>query len=347
MEKQNLELIQAEAKAAKLYRQLQKAKGERSDLEKRLKITAAELNELEQAYSVQAGSSDYEDPSPIPVVEKKRPNTCVPIIAYSDWHMEEYVNPAEVNYLNEYNPDIAVARAKATVSNTIKMLRHTRDQVKFSEVFLWLGGDFMTGVIHGELQDTNTMPPVDAARLVKKTLESAIGSILEERYIKKLRICAQPGNHGRMTEKGRFKTYTGYNHETGIYWDLRDRIKSKRVEWHIPDSVVAYTNLTEDFCARTFHGQEVRYSRAFGGLAGPAARFAFEQDKTTKADLNIFGHFHTLCYPLAHIIANSALIGYNEMSIKFGFAYQPPMQSFSLLDVERRIVRGHNPIFAE
>ncbi|MFV2489133.1 hypothetical protein ACNIV5_26190, partial [Escherichia coli] len=56
-----------------------------------------------------------------------------------------------------------------------------------------------------------------------------------------------------------------------------------------------------------------------------------------KADYNFMCDKHTYSQPTPDCQCNGSLIGYNPMAVSFGFAYQPPLQSFTLLDSKRGI----------
>jgi kynurenine formamidase len=44
------------------------------------------------------------------------------VMLASDWHIEENINPETINYLNEYNPEIAKERAEKFWQNGLHLI---------------------------------------------------------------------------------------------------------------------------------------------------------------------------------------------------------------------------------
>ena len=83
----------------------------------------------------------------------------VAIAMASDWHVEETVQSASVNGLNEYALPIAKTRIEKFFSTICRLTEIERHGAKIDDLILWLGGDLMTGMIHEELAESNSKTP--------------------------------------------------------------------------------------------------------------------------------------------------------------------------------------------
>jgi len=130
---------------------------------------------LESRYSTLLNIKD--DYSTVKIIEKSisdTKNSATPIILLSDWHFEETVDPATINFLNEYNLDIAEKRWFTCIQNSLRLVQLDRQHSDIDNLVLWLGGDFITGYIHDELIENNSLSPTQATRFAKKRIISAI-----------------------------------------------------------------------------------------------------------------------------------------------------------------------------
>jgi hypothetical protein len=50
-----------------------------------------------------------------------------------------------------------------------------------------------------------------------------------------------------------------------------------------------------------------------------------------QADLDVIGHFHSM-QVFSNVIINGSLVGSNGYSMSLGFPYEPPQQTFFLID---------------
>ena len=97
----------------------------------------------------------------------------IPTLFLSDWHWGEVVDPEEINYLNEYNVEIAQKRAKKCF--------YEFDRIFFEEsskdwdgLVVLLGGDMVSGDIHEELAITNEKPILDCILDCSKAISAGI-----------------------------------------------------------------------------------------------------------------------------------------------------------------------------
>jgi len=270
----------------------------------------------------------------------------IAIVHWTDWHVAEVVSKNKTNGLNKFNPEICQKRVDALAQSTVKMLRLHRQDIVIDEVLLVLGGDFVTGYLHPELEQTNAMGTAEEAQFAIELLSGAINTFFEHGDPKKLRIVCHRGNHGRTTKKHQFKNDYETSRESLVYWSLRQRIQDDRIEWIIPESDVFYTTLVRGCDVRTCHGHQIKYGGGVGGLLVPANRWVLRQNSTKPAILTMMGHFHTRNIMSGIAVAGS-IKGWDEYAMAHGFAYEPPTQSFMLFDVGRKQITASWPIFCE
>jgi hypothetical protein len=263
--------------------------------------------------------------------ESKR-RLATPIMLLSDWHVEEPVDPAKVNGLNEYNLDIA-EKCIDRCADAFEWL--TRDpRFDMREAVIWLGGDLYSGYIHAELQESNFLSPVKACVWLQDRIEAMLRRILAETNFERIIVPCNDGNHGRLTQKMRISTRTANSLEWFLYKTLAKKFEGEpRIQFQIADgewNFVDVFNHTIGF----FHGDSVRYQGGVGGLLIPMRKALNEMRKYRKVDSFAFGHFHQYL-PLPEMTANGSMIGLGPYSMSIKAAPEPRQQSFFLIDSEK------------
>jgi hypothetical protein len=280
-------------------------------------------------------------------VGQSKSNSAIPIFIWSDWHVEEYVDRRKTLGKNEFDLEICEQRVNTCVRSTVKMIRHIRESSKVESVFLFLGGDFITGDIHQELVETNCLGPAEATVFARRLIATGLATIAEEAYLKKIRVACAVGNHGRTTKKMQFKNGTEKSFETIIYAELASEFNSSRFEWEISKGGVGMSWLSDEFGVRTAHGHQIRYAGGIGGLTIPLTKWIHRQDQTIQAGFNLIGHHHQYGLPTGRCLGNGSLIGWTEYAAENGFSYEPPQQAGCVYDVTRNRVTGVFPVFCE
>lgn len=256
--------------------------------------------------------------------------SAVACIVASDWHIEEPVEAEKVHGINQYDLDIARARAEKFFANA---LRVTNMMAKDSDIrTLWIGflGDFISGHIHEELQETNSLAPGEAAQFATGLLASGIEFLLKNSPYDLVIDCI-PGNHGRMTKKVRIQNATETSLETFMYHGIAGRFeKEPRVKFTVARSKMLYRRFFEKFTMRLIHGDDIKFGGGVGGVTIPIRKKLAAWDKATRADLTVMGHFHQLLNG-GDFIVNGSLIGYNEFAQAIGASPEEPRQAFFLV----------------
>lgn len=261
-------------------------------------------------------------------------STAIPIIQWSDWHVEERIERRTTHGLNEFNPEIAEQRASKLSLNTLKLVEKERQDVKIEEIFICLGGDFFNNYLHEHDVQMNFMSPIEAAIFAKQLLVKSLKTIAENGRFKKIVLMCVRGNHGRLTRRMQSSNDYKMNLEAVIYYMLKQELNDPIFEWHIPESEHGYIKLF-DKTIRSFHGHQINYQGGVGDLTIPTNKAIMKWDKTVKADWNLMHHFHSYWMPTRNTSLNGSLCGWNSYALSIGAPYEPPIQTFHLLDSKR------------
>jgi predicted phosphodiesterase len=179
-----------------------------------------------------------------------------------------------------------------------------------------LGGDFINGDIHEELQinadrttqqNINELSDVLAAGL--ETMATRFGRLF---------VPCVVGNHGRSTRKPRLKGRVITNHEWNIYVNLERYFRSsKHVSFMVPESPDAYFSVAGTRYLLT-HGDSLGVKGGDGiiGAIGPIMRGTIkignaEGQVGRDFDYVCMGHWHQPLW-LPGCIVNGALKGHDE-----------------------------------
>lgn len=272
-------------------------------------------------------------------------NQAVPILQWSDWHVEERIEKKTTRGLNEYNPDIAEKRADKLVENTLKVIKKERQDVTIKEVVVCLGGDFINNFLHEHDVQMNFMHPIEAAVFAKTLLVKELTTLAKYGNFERIVVLCIRGNHGRLTKRMQSSNDYKMNLEAIIYYMLRNELDDSVFEFHIPESELGYITVF-DKKIRAFHGQQCNYQGGVGDLTIPLNKIIMKWDKTEKADWNLMHHYHRLWMPTANTSLNGSLCGWNSYALSKGFQYEPPLQAFQLLDANKGFT-VRTPIFCE
>ena len=248
-----------------------------------------------------------------------------------DWHVEETVEAKTVNGLNEYNLEIADQRITKFFRSILRLVEIERAGTEIENLVVVILGDMMTGYIHEELQENNGLSPTETVLWLRKRILAGLKLLQKEGGFKRIIVPCSYGNHGRTTKKPRHATGAKNSYEWMMYHVMRDDLPS--VEWQIADG---YFNLITvyDRLFAIHHGDNVRYEGGIGGLTIPAEKAIASWAKSIPAYLHIFGHHHT-AQQTQRWLCNGSLIGYGPYSLSIKAGFEPPQQTFFLLDSKR------------
>jgi hypothetical protein len=261
-------------------------------------------------------------------------NEATPILVASDWHVEQRVKLEETNGLNEFNLDIASARATRFFTAGLRLIRLLNQDVAINTVVLALLGDFITGQIHGaDNAEKNQLKPTQAIVFAQNHIVSGIQFMLDHSPYS-FKIVCKMGNHGRTTEKSRIGGENGHSYEYLMYLYLRAHFRhDTRVEFLIEDSFHTYVDIYGE-TYRFNHGHTIRSQGGVGGLFAPAYKRITKWDEAKPATRTIFGHHHQYLDG-GNFHCNGSLIGFDERAAGEGYGFEPPQQTLLLVDRKR------------
>lgn len=256
----------------------------------------------------------------------------IPVIVLSDLHMEEVVRPEQVpGANNEFNLEIGVKRLQKVFQHGQYMVDTVRHMAEIDTLCLPILGDVISGMIHPDLAETNELSPVQATLHAMEHLNSGIEYLLSNGDYKKIIIPCCHGNHGRTTEKMRSQTSAETSYEWMMYQMMKKTWKNeKRLEWHIADGYHQYVKLF-DTTIRCHHGDAISYGGGVGGITIPVRKAIANWNTIQRADLDLFGHHHTMMDG-GDFISNGSLIGYGPYALKIKARFERPRQAFCLID---------------
>lgn len=304
-----------------------------------------EINELKAklGYVLELQARSKRKPREI-VATTSKTSESVAVIQASDWHLEETIHAATVNNLNSFNLRIGDKRIQSFITNALKLVNLQRHGTDIHELVVHLGGDLITGYIHRELIENNSLSPTEACLRVLERLRGMFKYFLEKGDFKKITVVCSIGNHGRTTEKRQISTGAQNSYEWFMYQVLRGFLDDPRIDFRCDPSYHSFVTIYgKDY--RFHHGDAFKYGGGVGGITIPVLKKIAQWDKTRRAEMDYFCHFHQF---IAHpkFICNGSLIGYGPFSIEIGAEYEEPKQSFSLIERDHgRTITA--PIFLE
>ncbi len=264
------------------------------------------------------------------------------IIPATDWHVDEKVDPKKVNGKNHFNLPEAENRIECFYTEGLRLVE-AQNEPGIDEIWHPMLGDLMSGYIHEELEDTNSLTSGETVSFLQDMICSGL-----DLWIKKMKLpifiptCV--GNHGRTTEKTRVKTRVRNSYEWLLYATLaKYYAKNPRVHWMIGEG---YHNIQtiKGRRVRFHHGDGMRYQGGVGGITIPVNKAVAAWDEIEQVDFDIFGHWHTFSVSYPKWISCGSLIGYSEYSLWIKAKFQHPTQTFIVLDADYGLVRT-DPIF--
>lgn len=255
------------------------------------------------------------------------------ILACSDWHMGEVVDPGTVNGLNEFSVEIGRKRAVAMFQRAAMMLDVARGLSGIKEMVVWLGGDFISGALHDDQKENDEISPTESIIVCEDMIVNGLRFLKKEAKLSRIVIVTSGGNHGRTTPKPRASTAHSTSFEQLMYWHLSSTVKDAGVSWKVENS---YHNLLPiyDRVYRFHHGDCVKYLGGSGGLGIPLQKAIGDWDKTIPAYHDICGHFHTTSFARKFSV-NGSLVGYNCFAMRNKCAFEEPSQNMLVTSRKR------------
>lgn len=265
----------------------------------------------------------------------------------SDWHSEEEVLPGQVSGLNFHNLEVGEQRAIDFWRGCQRFYDIFRRDTAIKTIVVGLLGDFITNSIHEDGAESNLLPPSDAIYRVQNLLLSGLRFLVKntEPDVQIIVVC-HSGNHGRTTAEQRIATETGNSLEQYMYYNMRDIMANEpRIKFQIAEGYHSYVRLFDNkYVIRMHHGHGINYAGGIGGITIPVNKAIAQWNKGVKADLDVFGHFHTKI-DAHNFVSNGSLIGYNAYAVRIKADFEVPSQSFFLVNRKYNAKGVYTPIF--
>lgn len=274
-----------------------------------------------------------------PKTSNRQINKGIPTLLLSDLHLDEIVDPSEMDGLNAYNREIAEARLMKTFEKAIITTRDYMTGVKWDGIYLLLAGDNISGFIHEELSETNEGTVPATVEYWLDPLAAGIGMLAD--HYGKVHIAAVVGNHGRLTRKPRAKRRVQDNIDWLIAKMLtRDFRKDDRITWQVPDSPDCMVSAYDTKFLLT-HGDQFRGGSGIAGALSPlmighARKVRRNMAVDKPFDHLVMGHWHTY-WSGKGIIVNGSTKGYDEYAALGNFDYEVPKQAMWITTPEHGV----------
>ena len=123
------------------------------------------------------------------------------VINIADAHCDEVVRLKAVNYKNKYDFGIFEACIYELARVGLKLINIERSDTTIDNLVIAILGDLISGYIHEELEETNSMTPPQAVVKIFNTLVSFFDYLLAKGNFVKITVVEEVGNHARTTKK--------------------------------------------------------------------------------------------------------------------------------------------------
>lgn len=308
-------------------------KSELADIKRKNKELTADLAQAQDEFAILSGLHNRPiRPIVAPTKVGAKQRKGVPVLLCSDWHVEEPVDPKTVNDLNTYNLEIADRCIDRLSEAYAWMLQDSRFDCRTGVV--WLGGDLMSGFIHDDLRESNSLTPVETSYWLHDRLERMLRRIASMcPSLERIVVPCNSGNHGRTTDKIRVQTREKNSFEWLIYKSVAHRLSSDpRFEFQIADAEWGYLDVM-GFTLAFAHGDSFNYGGGVGGISIPIRKKLGNIKQHRPIHHACIGHFHTR-QDFGDISVNGSMIGVSPYSIRIGAPPEPRQQSWFMVDSE-------------
>jgi len=252
------------------------------------------------------------------------------VLVASDWHIEENVDPSTINYLNEYNIDIAKKRANKFFEGSVKLVKQMQMNQTIKNIVFAMLGDMISGYIHRELEENNTLSPTQALIELRSIVVWWIKYLIDNTDCN-IKVVCKFGNHGRTWEKIRISTGYKNSYEWMVYHFIAAEFEwNKRVEFIIENWYHTYVKI-HNTMTRFHHWDSISYGGWVGWITIPINKAVAAWNESIRADLDVFGHFHQLT-DNKRFVVNGSLIWYGAYAQRIKAPLERPQQAFFLID---------------
>jgi hypothetical protein len=259
----------------------------------------------------------------------------------SDTHFDEVVVPAQVDWYNAYNREIAEGRLKRAIDSTIRISHEFFTGIKYDGMTLFLGGDIFSGNIHQDLRETNEAPILASVLHWENLMASAIERLATA--YGKLHIPCTYGNHGRQNLKPIAKMRAQDSYEWIFYNHVAKHFASyPSITWQIPDAMDCLVKVYDHITLLT-HGDQFRGGSGISGALAPLMLGTHRKTRRQAAlgkpyHMMAMGHWHQLIsIPGKGLLVNGTMKGYDEYAYQSNFEPEVAQQAFWITTPEHGV----------
>lgn len=323
---------------------------ERDRLRNALGKSDGRVQELEHFLDRYASVKPADQRVPAWVKGKKgrKEHYATPVLCLSDLHLDEVVEAAEMDGVNEYNREIAEQRLQEVVDSTVKLVRDYIGGVTIEGIVVAMLGDLITGDIHEELARTNADTVPGSIVHWVPLLASALRFLADE--FGQVFVPCVDGNHDRTQKRTPKKKRAESSFAWIIYNWLADTLRDdERITFSITP---AAEQIVEVYSTRFLlsHGDSFRSQGGVGGLYPSLLKWLLRRkdyysQTGNRFDYALIGHWHQLLWGRDFVV-NGSLKGYDEYARDGGFGFERPQQALFIVTPENGIVQ-RLPVFAD
>ncbi len=274
---------------------------------------------------------DYATPKKFetPYDSKKEDVSLISI--WSDFHLGEVVKSSSLHGFNEYNIDIAYARFKEVIDQTIEKYIQFSKIYNIDCLYIDILGDMFSGDIHEDLKITNAQRTTVLTVCSAVVFAQGISDLLA--YVPQIKINCSFGNHSRVAEKKPFKTHID-NFDFILVQTIsaffKNEIKQGRIDFKIEDTET-HIDHRRGFTFLLEHGDNYKSARELPGEIDKRIT-ALTKIGLETPDFIEIGHFHTETEYSNHgLYINGSLKGTDEYVFNRWKAVSRPSQKLMVL----------------
>lgn len=330
-------------KNIKLGRQLKEA-------QRHKRIVEDALEKAEMQFDVVSGIIGYEkyDSKLRRTISPdfRRKNEATAFVLLSDIHGDEDIELSSTNGWNKSNPDLTLMKLNTFREGLLKVVREERKSIAIPHLVFGILGDVISGYIHEELMENNTLSPTEGIDFLKPILIDIFKTLSEDGDFQSIKVPMVRGNHGRTTPRKRYSTGYKNSFEWQMYMDIAKTFREHLVgynnlEFLIPKSFM-YEMEAYGKKITFSHGDHFQYRGGVGGVTIPMKGWSNRMQDGAPADKRYLAHWHT--WTPGKETINGSAVGYNAFAMEKGFAPEPPLSHFELLDRNRNMFTVKLPI---
>jgi len=263
------------------------------------------------------------------------------IIALSDIHLTELVNPKTTCNLNEHNEEIGRERVRSVLDQALSSLKAEAKQSDLFHLHIALLGDFMVNAdLHYKMERSTPHEPLVEMEIVYSMLHEELGRLLPKQPCDSVTITGDVSNHDRDTDQMQMGMSSDRSYDTAIYHRLSQVYPEP--DWHIARTY--YTPVrVGDFVTLTHHGHARGAAMKENAAGAMVPRWAWlvQQQKIYDFNLWIQGHYHSsnvISSPFFSHVSNGSTVGHNGYANDSGFRPEPPSQQLIFVNHETSTV---------